>query len=130
MRGDTKRSTLKAWLLLVCLLQISAAQSAPKISEVRVHLQRAQAALKANAPEVAVKEFRVILALDPKNAEAHTNLGVIEFSKGDYWNAEQEFRSALAVAPTLIQAQALLGICEKRLGKPSAGPLLRNHFRT
>src|SRR6266849_1712884 len=94
--GDIGRTTLNACLLLVCLLQISAAQPTPsKTSEIRVHLQRAQAALKANAPEVAVKEFRAVLALDPKNAEAHTNLGVIAFSRADCQSAESDFREAL-----------------------------------
>src|SRR6266700_2949997 len=130
IRGNTGRSKLKAGLLLVCLLQISAAQSTPaKTSEIRVHLQRAQSALKANVPEVAVKEFRVILALDPKNVEAHTNLGVIAFSRGDYRGAESDFREALAVAPTLFKAQALLGICEKRLGEASAEALLESSFQ-
>src|SRR5882724_454904 len=130
MLGDTERIKLKAWLLVLCLLQISAAQSPPsQAPEIRVHLQRAQAALKAHAPEVAGKEFRAILALDPKNAEAHTNLGVIAFSRGDYRSAESDFREALAVAPALVQAQALLGICEKRLGGPSAGDLLENSFQ-
>src|SRR6266700_2666266 len=130
IRGNTGRSKLKAGLLLVCLLQISAAQSTPaKTSEIRVHLQRAQSALKANVPEVAVKEFRVILALNPKNVEAHTNLGVIAFSRGDYRGAESDFREALAVAPTLFKAQALLGICEKRLGEASAEALLESSFQ-
>src|SRR5258708_39796768 len=81
-RGDTGRTKLKACLLLVCLLQILAAQSTPsKTSEIHVHLQRAQAALKANAPEVAGKESRAGPAFGPKNAGAHTNLGGIAVSR-------------------------------------------------
>src|SRR5258708_32564387 len=106
-RGDTGRTKLKACLLLVCLLQILAAQSThSKTSEIHVHLQRAQAALKANAPEVAVKEIRAVLALDPKNAEEHTNLGVIAFFRAEYRRAEQDFHGALAGAPHLVKTQA------------------------
>jgi tetratricopeptide (TPR) repeat protein len=84
--------------------------------------------LKANAPETAVKEFHEVLALDPKNAEAYSNLGVIAFFQRDYGNASQYLRQALAIDPSLVKTQALLGICEKRLGKSTAQTLLEKSF--
>jgi tetratricopeptide (TPR) repeat protein len=92
------------------------------------HLERARAALKANAPETAVKEFHEVLALDPKNAEAYANLGVIAFFQRDYQNASQYLRQALAIDPSLMKTQALLGICEHRLGKGSAQTRLEKSF--
>jgi tetratricopeptide (TPR) repeat protein len=99
-----------------------------KAGEVGDHVQRAQAALRANDRETAAKEFQVVLTLDAKNVEAHTNLGAIAFSQGDYANASKHLRNALAIQPSLTKAQALLGICDKRLGDPSARVLLERSF--
>jgi tetratricopeptide (TPR) repeat protein len=124
-------ATLTALLLLfsTCFLANSRGQSpVSKTAQVHDHLGRAQAALKANDPETAVKEFREVLALDPKNAEAYANLGVIAFFQRDYQNASQYLRDALAIDPSLEKTQALLGICEKRLGKDSAQALLEKSF--
>ncbi len=91
-------------------------------------MQRAQAALKTKDVETAATEFHAVVTLDPLNAEANVNLGVIEFSKGAYRTASQYLRQALAVRPGIPQAQALLGICEKRLGSNSAKRLLEDSF--
>ncbi len=105
-----------------------AAQPAGQAGEVRKHLASGETALKAKNTETAAKEFRAVLALDPKNAQAHTSLGVIAFLRGDYEAAAGNLRSALAMQPGLIKAQALLGICEKRLGDASARALLEKTF--
>jgi tetratricopeptide (TPR) repeat protein len=116
-------------LLVALLLEAAAAQTAvPKALQIRAHLQRAEAALKANEAEMAVQEFRAILALDPGSAEAHLSLGVIALSQGDAQVASEHLRKALAIRPSLAQAQALLGICEKRLGKSSARVHLESSF--
>jgi tetratricopeptide (TPR) repeat protein len=116
-------------LLLAVLLATSVAQTAvPRVSQIRAHLQRAQAALNANDPETAAQEFRAILAIDPRSAEAHLNLGVIELSKGDARAASGHLRKVLAIQPSLTRAQALLGISEKRLGNRSAQHLLETSF--
>jgi tetratricopeptide (TPR) repeat protein len=116
-------------LILTFTLTASRGQStASRASQVHEHLERAQAALKANDLEAAVKEFREVLALDPKNAEAYANLGVIAFFQRDYRNASQYLRHALEVDPSLVKTQALLGICERRLGEDSAQALLEKSF--
>ena len=91
-------------------------------------MQSAQTALQSKDAETAAREFRAALALDPRNAEAYTNLGVIAFLQGDYQTASAHLRSALAIQPSLVKAQALLGICQKRLGDPSARALLEKSF--
>ncbi|MGO9270521.1 MAG: tetratricopeptide repeat protein [Terriglobia bacterium] len=65
------------------------------------HYEKAQAALHSNQSAVAEREFREILRLDPKNASAHANLGVIAYSEKDYTRASQEFRAALNLQPNL-----------------------------
>ncbi len=86
--------------------------------EVQAHAQKAQEALKSGNPRAADREFRAILALDPNNADARGNLGVIHFFQADWAGAAEQFRQVLKFQPNLWKAQALLGICEKRLGHP------------
>jgi tetratricopeptide (TPR) repeat protein len=112
---------------LICT--VAEAQSPPRQNpQVQPHLARAREALKANAADTAVKEYRAVLDLEPGNIEAQSNLGVIAFFQGDYKSASQYFEGALASQPSLPKAQALLGICKKRLGDPAAQALLEKAF--
>ena len=125
----TATRTVLLLLILTSTFTSSRGQTpASTTGQVRDHLERAQAALKASAPETAAKEFHEVLALDPKNAEAYANLGVIAFFQRDFQNASQYLRNALAIDPSLVKTQALLGICERRLGKSSAQALLEKSF--
>jgi len=115
--------------LLASALAVMAAQTgATRPAGVQDHLRKAAAYLKANDPNSAVQEFNAVLKLDPKNAEAYANLGVIAFFRHDYQKAAQYLRSALAIDPSLTKTQALLGICERRLGHRSAQELLEKSF--
>jgi len=104
------------------------AQTATANAELTGDLQRGHVALQANNQALATQEFQAALKLDPNNAEAHANLGVMAFFRGDCPGAEPEFQNALHSGPNLIKAQALLAICEKRLGQPSAQADLENAF--
>ncbi|HEV2419247.1 MAG TPA: tetratricopeptide repeat protein [Terriglobia bacterium] len=107
----------------------SAAQTGrSRTADIQAHLQRAQNALKNNQPEVAATELRAVLALDPQNADALANLGVIAFFQGDCRAASQDFSRALAVRPAITQAKALLGICEIRLGNGAGAALLQSSY--
>ncbi len=99
-----------------------------RATAIHEHLQKATEYLKANDANSAAKEFSAVLALDPKNAEANANLGVIAFFQHDYQSAAQYLRKALTSDPSLVKTQALLGICETRLGQPSAQALLEKSF--
>jgi tetratricopeptide (TPR) repeat protein len=106
-----------------------AAQTGSSLTaEIHDHLRKAADYLKAGDPSSAVKEFDAVLALDPKNAEAYANLGVIAFFQRDYQRASPYLRKALAIDPSLVKTQALLGICQRRLGDPSARGLLEKSF--
>ena len=98
--------------------------------EIERHYQRAQAALQANQSAVAASEFREILRLDPANASAHANLGMIAYQSNDYALASQEFRAALKLQPKLWNAEAFLGMSQVRLGDAKgARPLLDDAYR-
>jgi len=117
-------------VLLFCIFLLGSAAQTPGsgTQEIQLHMQQAQAALQAKNLRTAAKEFGAVLVLDPRNVEAHINLGVIAFAQADYGNAAQHLRKALAVRPSIPQAKALLGICEKRLGDSSAKSLLEDSF--
>jgi Tfp pilus assembly protein PilF len=115
--------------LLASAAAVMAAQTGtPRAAGVHDHLRTADEYLKANDPNSAGKEFEAVLAIDPGNAEANANLGVIAFGKRDYRTASQYLRKALASNPSLTKTQALLGMCERRLGQPSAQALLEKAF--
>jgi tetratricopeptide (TPR) repeat protein len=125
------RGTAMAFLLLLVAAGPSGltAQTAPShAAQIRSHLQKASEYLSSNDPVSAIKELDAVLALDPKNVDANVNLGVIAFFEHDYKAASQYLRNALAIDPSLVKTQALLGICERRLGQPSAKALLEKSF--
>jgi tetratricopeptide (TPR) repeat protein len=132
--ADCARRFCCRLVVLVLILFASAftgiaAQTGPsRTAEIRAHFQKAAEYLKANDPNSAGKEFEAILALDPKNADAYANLGVIALLQGDFQTAARNLRKALAISPSLTKSQALLGICEHRLGHASAKALLEKSF--
>jgi tetratricopeptide (TPR) repeat protein len=96
-------------------------QSVPgKQHQIESHSRQAQEFLRKGQPDLAVGEFRAILALDPNNVEARGNLGVTFFFQGDYAKAAPQLRNAIKLRPNLWKIQALLGISEKRLGQAGA----------
>src|SRR6266851_779631 len=123
----------RQFLLFLMLLggALAGAQTgSSRAAMVQDHLRKAAEYLKANDPNSASKEFSAVLTLDPKNAEAYANLGVLAFYQRDYPKASQDLRKALAIDPSLSKTQALLGICQARLGEPSARALLDKSFLT
>jgi tetratricopeptide (TPR) repeat protein len=123
------RPLLLALILFASPLFPAAAQTqSSHAAQIQDHLQKAFASLRTNDANSAVKEFDAVLELDPKNADANANLGVIAFFQRDYQRAAQYLRKALAADPSLAKTQALLGICERRLGDPSAQSLLEKSF--
>jgi tetratricopeptide (TPR) repeat protein len=125
--------SLPALLLLFVFLASAviaavAQNTTPRTAAVHDHLRKAGEYLKAKDPDAAVKELNAVLALDSRNAEAYANLGVIAFFRRDYSSASQSLRKALAIDPSLTKTQALLAVCEKKMGDPSARALLEKSF--
>ncbi len=99
-----------------------AAQSGndPAVQQVQLHEQRAHQLLNENKPELAIKEFAAVLAADPHNLDAQANLGVLLYFQKNYVAAEPHLRDAIEQKPDLTKIRALLGMCERRLGKTDA----------
>jgi cytochrome c-type biogenesis protein CcmH/NrfG len=108
-------------VLGIGLFFVSAVDSFPQSTspqqQIAAHAGQAQQFLKNKRPDLAAREYAAILALDPNNAEAHTNLGVLHYFNADYANAAPQLRDALKLRPDLWKIQALLGMAEKRLGQ-------------
>jgi len=105
------------WAVL-CLGVLSCfSQSSPsREQQIELHNRKAGEYLRQNRPDLAVPEFKAILELDPKNVDAHGNLGTVLFFQGYYTKAIPELRAALKLRPTLWRTAALLGTAEKRTG--------------
>jgi tetratricopeptide (TPR) repeat protein len=112
---STKEIVVLPWLFLCVALVPCFSQSNPsRQQQIELHSRQAADYLKENRPDLAVPEFRAIIALDPNNVDARGNLGVVLFFQGVYPDAIPQFRAALKVRPTLWKIRALLGIAEKR----------------
>lgn len=104
------------WVVLCLGLLACFSQSGPsRQQQIESHNRKATEYLKENRPDLAVPEFKAIVALDPNNVDAWGNLGVVMFFQGDYTSAIPQLRAALKSRPTLSKIQALLGIAEKRM---------------
>ena len=117
-----KEIVVLLWAVLFVVLQPSYSQSTPsRQQQIEAHSHQAAEYLHENRPDLAVPEFRAIVAIDPNNVDARGNLGVVLFFQGAYTDAIPELRAALKLRPALWKIQALLGIAEKRTGDVSAG---------
>jgi tetratricopeptide (TPR) repeat protein len=97
--------------------------------EIREHFALAQQAMEQKQLDSAYREFNAILTLDPKNIEARGDLGVVQFLQGKYAEASQNLHAALRSQPSLWKAQAILGLCDKAMGRlDSAKTLLEKSY--
>jgi tetratricopeptide (TPR) repeat protein len=88
--------------------------------QAKIHEQRAHQLLSEKKPELAAKEFAAVLAADPNNLDAQGNLGVLFYFQGKFADAEPHLRAVVEQQPSLTKIRALLGLCERRLGKTDA----------
>ncbi|MGI9075031.1 MAG: tetratricopeptide repeat protein [Bryobacteraceae bacterium] len=107
-------------VVLMAALPVFGQSSAEQL---QLHARQAQEYLKSNRPDLAAGEFSAVVALDPNNVDARGNLGVLLFFQRDFANAAQQLRAALQLQPTLWKIQALLGMCEKRIGQTADAQL-------
>jgi tetratricopeptide (TPR) repeat protein len=73
------------------------------------HAVLGRLAMQRNEPEIAVREFKAVLALKPVDpAVAHTDLAESYFKSGKTAEAKKQTLAALEIAPTYSRAQDLL----------------------
>ena len=120
MRIKKATRSLGTILFFLVSLQCLSQSAASHQQQIESHKHQAQEFLKQNRPDLAIPEFRAIVALDPNNVDARGNLGVLLFFQAAYADAIPQLRAALKLRPTLWKIQALLGIAEKRTGDINA----------
>lgn len=76
--------------------------------------------LEAVTPDEAMEAYRRALALDPRHADAHVNLGRLMHEQGSVIEAEVHYRQALAAAPRHATAAFNLGVALEDLGRLDA----------
>jgi len=76
--------------------------------------EQAEADLHNQKLEQAAAEYQKILALDPNNIGAHSNLGLANYLQGKFAPAAIEFRAALRLKPDLWNIAALCGLSEAK----------------
>lgn len=103
-------------LFLLAAIPASSQSSPTRQQQIEKHMKQAQVYLSENKPELAADEFKAIVALDPKNADAQGNLGVLLYFHGAYADAIPHLRATVKLQPNLAKIQALLGMAEKRTG--------------
>jgi tetratricopeptide (TPR) repeat protein len=108
----------KTLTIFVILATSTLAQSPPdKRQQIETHIQKAREFLKSNRTDAAAGEFKAVVALDPNDADARNNLGVLLFFRGAYAEAVPQLRAAVKLQPTFVRTRALLGMAEKRIGE-------------
>ena len=100
----TKKLVLSLWTILFAALLPCFSQSSPtRQQQIESHARQAAEYLKESKPDLAVPEFRAIVALDPGNVDARGNLGVLLFFQGSYSDAIPELRAALKMRAYAVE---------------------------
>jgi tetratricopeptide (TPR) repeat protein len=104
--------------LALALLNLAPMSLAQGTSEKIARLEQdAQSALAAQKPELAIVDYKNILALDPANVGAHSNLGLAYYLHGDFAPAASEFEIALRSQTDQWNIIALCGLSEANIGQ-------------
>ena len=117
-RYDSGVMLAKSILLTLFLLPapsiLSLCQAPPSNQDqINLHSRMAQQYLQERRPDLAIPELQKLVALNPGDVDARSNLGVLLFFSGDYKGAIPQFRAALTLQPGLSKTQALLGLAEE-----------------
>ena len=102
-------------------IQSPLAQQTDANVQIASRLRHAQQLLAEQKPQLAIEEYRSILAIQPDNLEAHANLGIVLFFQGQCSEATEHLDQVLKMQPGLPKIQALLGVCQKREGHVEEG---------
>ena len=101
---------------MLALAFSSLSQVTSRQEQIESNMRQAQQYLRTNRPDLAIGEFKAILALDPNNVTALGDLGTLLYFQGNYEEAAANLRAAVKIQPSLWKTETLLGMCEKRTG--------------
>jgi len=116
---------LLAWALIAAWSASAQAQSLPELSS------QGRAALRDQQFDRAATIYQQVVRLEPRSAEAHSNLGLALYMTSSYSRAITELRSALALDPHLDNARVLLALSYFNTGELGlAVPLLEKAYQS
>jgi tetratricopeptide (TPR) repeat protein len=104
----TASPSAKVCAVAIALHSVCLAQGQPSRSE--EHYRRAREAQGRSDYVAAEKEWEAISLLEPRLAEAHSNLGMMRYLLRQYEPASRAFQKALELKPQLTSARLFLGI--------------------
>lgn len=124
--GRPLAGVLAAWMAAAAPAILSAAPAGGSLAvqdSLAARMKRASGIVMGGGGnlDVAVRELKEILAIEPKLAEAHLLLGVAYRLKGDpdlVGEAKAELRQSLALKPDLVPARFFLAELYLDLGRP------------
>lgn len=106
-----------ALVAVPCFVLCTFAETTPaQKAEAQQHMRLAEQYLAQREPNRAIPELKQVIALDPGNVDAHGNLGVLLFFRGDYADAVPQLRFAVKEKADAWKVQALLGLAEGHTG--------------
>src|SRR5215208_3699356 len=103
--------------LLLCLVSIAVPATQRTSSNADTLLSEAGALVQAGRLAEAETATRKVLTTHPRNAEAHSLLGVILDKRGATAEAEKEYSAALRLQPKLVSALSNLGVLLARTNR-------------
>jgi tetratricopeptide (TPR) repeat protein len=108
-KGKGTIATPPAALILIYVTLLAAPTPAQSQNLADLSTQ-GKSALANQQFDQAAKLYEQIVKLDPRSAEAHSNLGFALYMSGNYQPAIAQFQKALALDPRLDHAQILLAL--------------------
>jgi tetratricopeptide (TPR) repeat protein len=124
------RLLLLVGLLFLCGLTLVTPTAAQSQDFAELSAQ-GKAALRNQQFDRAEKVYEQVVKLDPRSAEAHSDLGLALYMLGMYSRATTELHKALELNPHLDRTQVLLALSYFNTGElDHAIPLLEKAYRT
>jgi len=131
LRQNSRPSSRWLALFLVAGLLISNAPTAAQASSLADLASQGQAALTDQQFDRAEEIYQQIIKLDPRSAQAHSNLGFARYMSAKYPAAIGEFQKALELDPHLDHTRVLLALSYFDSGDIArATPLLEKAYQT
>lgn len=116
-------------LFLCVVVCLPGLRGQTKEAQIAAHMQAAAEANARGDAQAAAAEYRQVIAIEPRHAEAHARLGMAYQNLGRLPEAAEALEKAIQLDPTLPRVGVLLAFSYVGLGRDSeAIPLLEKAF--